>query len=69
MSYEPGDRVRDRIWGGQHTGTVARVDDDGDLYVVWDGTSFTEDQRGAADVERIGGTGEVRVPYTVIGRV
>jgi len=50
--YQRGDRVRDRKWQGQFTGTVRRVDGD-DVFVVWDG-GFVEDQLHRDDVEPLG---------------
>jgi hypothetical protein len=50
-AYEAGDRVRDTKWDGSYVGTVKRVDDDGDLYVTWDG-HFVEDQMGPDEVRR-----------------
>jgi hypothetical protein len=80
-TYEPGNRVRDRKWGGTETGTITRVDtpadlaerraedpdDDGTLYVYvkWDGTSFSEDQLHPREVELIPGTGDPEVGYAI----
>lgn len=50
--FAQGDRIRDRKWGGQFTGTARRVDDE-NVYVVWDG-GFVEDQMGRDEVELIG---------------
>ena len=61
----PGLRVRDRIWGGTETGTVTRVDRDGDVVVQWDSAKFTEDQRGAGEVEAIPGSGDPTLRYVV----
>lgn len=44
--------VRDRKWGGRYTGTIVRIDDDGDLFVQWHGT-FVEDQVRPDEVEPI----------------
>ncbi len=63
---EPGSRVRDRIWGGTESGTVTGVDADGTVTVQWDGAQFTEDQRAAAEVEAIGGSGDPTPRYAVM---
>jgi len=44
--------VRDRKWGGRYTGTIVRVDPDGDLYVQWHGTAV-EDQVRPDEVEPV----------------
>lgn len=62
----PGSRVRDRIWGGTYEGTVTRVDADGSVFVQWDATGFTEDQRSSAEVEAIDDTGDPTPRYAVV---
>jgi hypothetical protein len=52
-SYQPGDRVRDTRWDGQYEGTVNRVDDDGDVYVTWDGYGWIDYQYSPDEVRRI----------------
>ncbi len=52
--FKQGDRVRDRKWRGQFTGTVRRVDDDS-VFVVWDG-GFVEDQMSVDEVEPLEGS-------------
>lgn len=46
---EIGTVVRDRLWGGRHTGTVVGTEGRW-VFVAWHG-SFVEDQLDAADVE------------------
>jgi hypothetical protein len=36
VGFEPGDKVRDRCWGGKYAGTVNRVDGDS-VFVTWRG--------------------------------
>ncbi|GAA0719724.1 hypothetical protein Drose_06025 [Dactylosporangium roseum] len=49
---KPGDRVRDRQWGGKYTGTVRHSDGVDGVFVAWD-NSFVEDQMATSDVELI----------------
>jgi hypothetical protein len=46
---EIGTVVRDRLWGGRHTGTVVNVEGPW-VFVAWHG-SCVEDQLDATDVE------------------
>lgn len=46
---EIGTVVRDRLWGGRHTGTVVGTEGTS-VFVAWHG-NFVEDQLDAADLE------------------
>jgi hypothetical protein len=52
--FEPGDRIQDCIWDGAYVGTVQRVDDDGTLFVKWEG-HFTEDPMAPHQITKVGG--------------
>ena len=62
-----GDRVRDRKWGGKHTGTVVRTTTSANrrwVFVQWDGIAV-EDQLLDYEVEALGTRVEGKIPTVV----
>ena len=52
-NFKVGDWVQDCVWDGAYVGNVRRVDEDGDVFVKWDG-HLAEDQMAPHQITKIG---------------